>query len=87
MFYLQLINYGFRGSLSNYLSKCEDSEKNVINILSLVGILFFYFITVFTGCIFAKVSGIKITGESNYIGFGLVPIIFNSSLVSFIVSL
>ena len=87
MFYLQLINYGFRGSLSNYLSKCKDSERNVINLLSLAGILFFYYITVFTGCIFAKATGSKITGESNYIGFGLVPIIFNSSLVSFIISL
>lgn len=87
MYFLQIINYGFRRDLSNYLDNCEDEKRNIINILSLGGILFFYFVTVISGCIFAKGNNLKIVGESNYVGFGIVTLIFPASLVSFIASI
>ena len=87
MFYLQIINYGCRRSLSEHLEKCEDSKKNLLNILSLAGILFFYFLTVISGCLCTRFANFKGRGESRYIGFGLPLLVFTGSLVSFIVSL
>ena len=38
MLFLQLINCGFRGSLSSYLSNCEEQKRDIINLLGLAGI-------------------------------------------------
>lgn len=86
MFFLQIINYGSRKSLSQYLDICEDSKKNIFNLLSLGGILFFHLITVIAGFLFAKCMNLE-EGVSNYIGYGVVFLAFTASIISFIISL
>lgn len=87
MFLLQIINYGSRKSLSEYLDTCEDSKRILLNILSLAGILFFHILTVIFGYFITKCSKLEGSGESVYLGIGLVFIVFLGNIVSFIISL
>ena len=87
MLFLQLINCGFRGSLSSYLSNCEEQKRDIINLLGLAGIFLFYFFIVLPGCVCAKFIGGQKVDEGSIIGFGLPLYLFPASLVSFIFSL
>ena len=87
MLFLQLINCGFRGSLSSYLRNCEEQKRDIINLLGLAGIFLFYFFIVLPGCICAKFIGGQKVDEGSIIGFGLPLYLFPASLVSFIFSL
>ena len=87
MYFLQLINIGFRGSLSSYLSHCEDSERTIINLLGLAGILLFYFLTILPGCICAKFVDEKKVDEGTIIGFGLIINVLPASIISLIFSI
>ena len=87
MYFLQIINYGFRETLSNYLSNCEDSEITIINLLGLAGILLFYFLVVLPGCICAKCFEVKKVDEGTFIGYGLLFNIIPAGLISFIFSI
>ena len=88
MFFLELINFGFKPSLSNFIENYDNSKLYIINILSLAGILLFFFITYLAGFLFKKCFDLKEEiGEGTYLGLGIIPLIFTGSLVSFIVSI
>ena len=88
LFFLELINFGFKPSLSNFLENYDNSKLYIINILSLAGILLFFFITYLAGFLFKKCFDLKEEiGEGTYLGLGIIPLIFTGSLVSFIVSI
>lgn len=90
MYFLELINIGFRPSLSTYHKNCEDSNKEIINMLLLLGIFLFYSLSILSGCIFNKAFGETFKdnmNEGGYLGSGMVLLIVTGSLVSFIFSL
>ena len=88
LFFLELINFGFKPSLSNFIENYDNSKLYIINILSLSGILLFFFITYISGYLFKKCFDLKEEkGEAAYIGLGIIPLIFTGSIVSFIVSI
>ena len=87
MFLLQIINYGSRKSLSEYLETCGDSKRLLLNILSLLGILFFFILTVVFGYFLVKCAKLEGSGETVYLGYGIIFLAFFGSIVSFIISL
>jgi hypothetical protein len=54
MIFLELINFGFRPSLTSFLKNCDNSKKDIINIFLLLGIFLFYLLSIISGCIFTK---------------------------------
>ena len=76
MFLLQIINYGSRKSLSEYLETCGDSKRLLLNILSLLGILFFFILTVVFGYFLVKCAKLEGSGETVYLGYNFFSILW-----------
>ena len=88
MFLLELVNFGFKPNLSEYLDGLDNSELYKYNLFGLLGILIFYFLTLFSGWAFKKcLSSDDLEGEGSNLGIGLDVIFFPGSVVSFIISI
>ena len=88
MFVLEFANFGFKPNLSEYLEEIDNSELYKYNLMGLVGILLFYFITLFSGWIYKKCLHLnELTGEGSNIGVGMDVIFFPGCVVSFIISI
>ena len=88
MFLLELVNFGFKPNLSEYLDGLDNSELYKYNLFGLLGILIFYFLTLFSGWAFKNfLSSADLEGEGSNLGIGLDVIFFPGSVVSFIISI
>lgn len=88
MFFLELINFGFKPGLSNFLEDMDKTKIFIVNLLNLAGILLFYFIDLVSGILFKKFFNIKNDkGEGDDIGYGLSILIFTGSIFSCIISI
>ena len=88
MFILEFINFGFKPNLSEYLEELDNSKLYKYNLFSLLGILLFYFITLFSGWIYKKcIHSNDLKGEGSNLGVGMDVIFFPGSKVSFIISI
>ena len=90
MIFLELINFGFRPSLTTFLKNCDNSKKDIINIFLLLGIFLFYLLSIISGCIFTKCFREEFKeplSEGSYLGVGIIFLIVTGSIISFIVSL
>ena len=93
LYLFELLNIGFKPSLSEYIKNYEGENRNnfivYIHIIYLSGILFFYFLTVVLGYLMTKCFTIKKIkkGEGMLLGYGIICYLIAGSIISFIISI
>lgn len=88
----ELLNIGFKPSLSQYIKNYEGENRNnfivYIHIVYLSGILLFYFLNIFLGYVFSKCCKFKKNkGEGIFLGYGLFLYLIPGSIISSIISI